>query len=311
MNLSEEVYEVLSSSITYAKKKKIEYITPEVLLLMMCNNPVFKEAFIESGGSIGSLIDDLKKYIDDNIFSGKEVNPDLSDGAAFILSFAGEHTLYSGKNTVELPQIVHSLYQLKDCYAVYFLLKQDIEEIDILRNMADLYDLQDGYDEETEAYFDEAMEVLGEDTDDGGLEDDSYFDAEDEDEFFAENDNRNAGFATGQGWKQYAPCMNDNLESVNPLIGREEEMERTIQILCRKDKNNPLHIGEPGVGKTAITYGLARLINEGKVPEQLKGAKIYSMDLGSLIAGTHYRGDFEKRIKKVLNGISKEEKPII
>ena len=105
--------------------------------------------------------------------------------------------------------------------------------------------------------------------------------------------------------------MNDMLENVNPLIGRDEELERTIQILCRKDKNNPLHIGEPGVGKTAITYGLARMINEDKVPNQLKDGKIFSIDLGGMIAGTKFRGEFESRLKKVLNGILKEKNPII
>ena len=98
---------------------------------------------------------------------------------------------------------------------------------------------------------------------------------------------------------------------MNPLIGREEELERTMQILCRKEKNNPLHIGEPGVGKTAIVYGLARLLNEGKVPEPLKGAAVYALDLGTLLAGTQYRGDFEKRFREIMDGIQKEDKPIV
>ena len=98
---------------------------------------------------------------------------------------------------------------------------------------------------------------------------------------------------------------------MNPLIGREEELERTMQILCRKDKNNPLHVGEPGVGKTAIIYGLARLLNEERVPEPLKGARIFALDLGSLLAGTQYRGEFEKRFREIMDGISQEEKPIV
>ena len=95
------------------------------------------------------------------------------------------------------------------------------------------------------------------------------------------------------------------------MIGREEELERTMEILCRRDKNNPLHIGEPGVGKTAVTYGLARLMNEGRVPGPLQGARIFSLDLGSLLAGTQYRGDFEKRFKKVMDSIGQEEKPVV
>ena len=106
-------------------------------------------------------------------------------------------------------------------------------------------------------------------------------------------------------------CLNEEISQANPLIGREKELERTMQILCRKEKNNPLHIGEPGVGKTAVVYGLARLLSEGKVPEPLKGAKIYALDLGGMLAGTQYRGDFEKRLKSVLSGLSQEEKPIV
>jgi ATP-dependent Clp protease ATP-binding subunit ClpA len=111
--------------------------------------------------------------------------------------------------------------------------------------------------------------------------------------------------------KIFAPCLNDTLKDINPLIGREAELDRTIQILCRKEKNNPLHIGEPGVGKTAITYGLVELLRKGEVPDAIKGAKIYALDLGGMLAGTQYRGDFEKRFKRVLSEIGKEEKPII
>lgn len=121
-----------------------------------------------------------------------------------------------------------------------------------------------------------------------------------------EPDGRTDGFL-----EKYAVCLNDNLEGRNPLIGREEELERTMQVLCRKEKNNPLHIGEPGVGKTAIAYGLAARLNENKVPTPLLGARIYALDLGSLLAGTQYRGDFEKRFKKVMDCISREEKPIV
>src|SRR5699024_1075481 len=105
--------------------------------------------------------------------------------------------------------------------------------------------------------------------------------------------------------------MNASCGGKNPLIGREEELERTIQILCRKEKNNVLHIGEPGVGKTALAYGLARLLESGNVPEPLKGARLYALDLGGLLAGTQYRGDFEKRFKIIMDGLSGEEKPIL
>ena len=116
---------------------------------------------------------------------------------------------------------------------------------------------------------------------------------------------------TGEGkpdaaWRRLVTCMNDLYENHNPLIGREQELERTIQVLCRRDKNNPLHVGEPGVGKTALIWGLARMIEKGDVPERLKGSKIYQLDIGTLLAGTQYRGDFENRIKQIMDGIQEE-----
>ena len=107
-------------------------------------------------------------------------------------------------------------------------------------------------------------------------------------------------------WRRLVTCMNDLYENHNPLIGREQELQRTIQVLCRRDKNNPLHVGEPGVGKTALIWGLARMIEVGKVPERLKGSRIYQLDIGTLLAGTQYRGDFEHRIKQIMDGIQEE-----
>ena len=116
---------------------------------------------------------------------------------------------------------------------------------------------------------------------------------------------------TGEGkheaaWRRLVTCMNDLYQNHNPLIGREQELERTIQVLCRRDKNNPLHVGDPGVGKTALVWGLARMIEEGQVPDRLKGSRIYQLDIGTLLAGTQYRGDFENRIKQIMDGIQEE-----
>ena len=109
-----------------------------------------------------------------------------------------------------------------------------------------------------------------------------------------------------EAWRKLVTCMNELYQNHNPLIGREAELQRTIQVLCRKDKNNPLHVGEPGVGKTALIWGLARMIEEGSVPERLKGSRIYQLDIGTLLAGTQYRGDFENRIKQIMDGILEE-----
>ena len=109
-----------------------------------------------------------------------------------------------------------------------------------------------------------------------------------------------------EAWRKLVTCMNELYQNHNPLIGRENEQQRTIQVLCRKDKNNPLHVGEPGVGKTALIWGLARMIEEGNVPDRLKGSRIYQLDIGTLLAGTQYRGDFENRIKQIMDGILEE-----
>ena len=107
-------------------------------------------------------------------------------------------------------------------------------------------------------------------------------------------------------WRKLVTCMNDHYKNHNPLIGRDLELKRTIQVLCRCDKNNPLHVGEPGVGKTALVWGLTRLVEEGKVPQRLKGCRIYQLDMGTLLAGTQYRGDFENRIKQIMDGVQQE-----
>ena len=124
-----------------------------------------------------------------------------------------------------------------------------------------------------------------------------------DDQLKADTDERKPDAA----WKKLVTCMNDLYQQQNPLIGREQELQRTIQVLCRRDKNNPLHVGEPGVGKTALVWGLVRLIEEGKVPERLMGCKVYQLDMGTLLAGTQYRGDFENRIKMIMDGVAAEQ----
>ena len=117
--------------------------------------------------------------------------------------------------------------------------------------------------------------------------------------------------AEEEKWKNPLVCLNDSLAKHNPLIGREIELERTIQVLCRLDKNNPLHVGEPGVGKTSLAYGLAARIENGQVPERLKGYRIYALELGSLLSGTQFRGEFEKKLKSIMDGLKAEGKAIL
>lgn len=127
-------------------------------------------------------------------------------------------------------------------------------------------------------------------------------------EFFDGIEKENDEQKNNAAWKRLVTCMNEHFQDQNPLIGREQELQRTIQVLCRKDKNNPLHVGEPGVGKTALVWGLAKLIEEGRVPERLQGSRIYQLDMGTLLAGTQYRGELENRIKQIMDGVQEESK---
>ena len=306
LNLSEAAASVLTDAIQYAKEKGLELITPEVILLSMCKNKTFREAFEDCGGDAGLLEESLTTFISENLYAGEGVDPSFSEGTTFVLTFANRQAGYGDKNVIELTQIVHAIFRLEDSYAVYYIESQDVSEVDLLQSLTTV--LEEEADDKSAGNAGGIGGRAGRDRDSG---DESEDGSDEEPDADPEDGPEKCGERRGRGWKQYAPCINDMLANVNPLIGREEELERTIQILCRKDKNNPLHIGEPGVGKTAITYGLARRINEGKVPKLLIGARIFSIDLGGMLAGTHYRGDFEKRFKQVLEGIAKEEKPII
>ncbi len=183
----------------------------------------------------------------------------------------------SGRSEVTFLHVFRAMMQLKESHALFYLTKQGV-------------DIED--------FFLSLHEALAEDSE-----------GTDPEEGVQVHSHRKKA----EEWRQYVTCLNDivNREDAVPLIGREKELERLMLVLCRKEKNNPLLIGEAGVGKTAIAYGFVRRIEEGGVPEVLSGAKVFSVDMGTMVAGTQYRGDFEKRMESVLKGISEEEKPII
>ena len=171
---------------------------------------------------------------------------------------------------------------------------------------------------EMRAFIESGSSDFDDDDEDGDDGDFWYDDDDDNDEDDGiDNDEYDdpEGWQTGKrhpsDWHKLVTCISEKVNQHNPLIGREKELDRTIQVLCRAEKNNPLHVGEPGVGKTALVFGLAKLINENQVPDRLKGARIYGMDIGQMLAGSQYRGDFEKRIKMVMDGAAKEGNVII
>ncbi len=283
MNMSRDVAELMRNAVLYARLHDNEYVTPETVLLVMCTNDGFQAAFEECGGDIDRLLSDLEKYHDRFIERTPDKEPDLSAGTSWVLKLASEQAINSGRTEVDTAHLLHAFWLLPNSYAVFFIEQQGIVGADLIRSLL-------ARQEEGESGgMPDMQEEIGQD---------------------ASRDNQ-AAESEKKNWRMYAPCLNETLQDVNPLIGREEELERTIQVLCRKDKNNPLHIGEPGVGKTAVTYGLVKRINEGKVPEPLKESRIFELDLGGMLAGTQYRCDFEKRLKKLLKEIEKEPSPII
>ena len=291
---------IIQGALKNALSNSYEYVTPESLLLEMTLNDTFRRAFEACDGDIKLLGKDLMAYMKEYIDKNEDEDPRLSLSAQQALAYAQLHATSSGNEEMKMRHLLRGIWSLEECYAVYYMQLQEVEEVELLRKIAEIEDDGD---------------------EDAGYDNDEANDETYDDENYDSDESRVGGAGVIKGknkkedsakdWKLYAPCLNDTLKDVNPLIGREEELERTIQILCRKDKNNPLHIGEAGVGKTAITYGLVQMIREDRVPEPLRGSKVFALDLGGMLAGTQYRGDFEKRFKKVLSQVSKEKKPIV
>ncbi len=301
VHVSREVAGILNTAFSLAKHSHFAFVTPELILYVVCENKLFAQAFTNCGGKILELDYNLRSYLDNYMEAEEkdtETDPVFSQGMGDVLVYAWEAAQNSGKYDVELPHIIHALYELQESYAVYYMRIQGVEQADLLQELTISYE---------ELAYKEATYNNKKNTTKNTF---SHFNVDTQSD---ESDESEESATTVQRaiWQQYATCLNDVLEDVNPLIGRADELERTMQILCRKEKNNPLHIGEPGVGKTAITYGLAQLLNEDRVPKPLSGARIFSLDLGSLLAGTQYRGDFEKRFKKVMDSISQEYNPIV
>lgn len=279
MKISEIVALIFIKAATYAKECGHEYVTPEHLLHEISFNENFVLAFKECLGDIELLRANLEQYLEENLDVVETIEPQMSYLASEILTNAAIKSNSAGKEEIELIHVVDAIMNLEDSYASYYILLQGIEPVNLLAAMMEVEPFNKSERETIEVEKD--GEVI------------------------------NSSKEKKEPWEEYVSSLNDIAMESAPLIGREKELERTMQILCRKYKNNPIHIGEAGVGKTAITIGLARLINENKVPDKLKGAQIFSLELGDLLAGTQYRGDFEKRLKAIMEGVSKFEKPII
>ena len=280
--LNKELEESLNDAFKKAHEKRHEFITVEHLLLAMMSNKSACEVFQAAGGNVEKMKADLEAYLEESTplipeNLERETQPTL--GFQRVLQRAVFHVQSSGKKEVTGANVLVAIFSEQDSQAVYLMNRQNVTRLDVVNFISHgIARIED--DDLTD--FEEIPTADSEDTSNNPL-------------------------------TKYTVNLNEQakLGKIDPLIGRDKELERTIQTLCRRRKNNPLLVGEAGVGKTAIAEGLALRIVEGNVPEVLEGTTIYSLDMGSLVAGTKYRGDFEKRLKGLVSQLKAQEKTIL
>lgn len=274
MNNSKNLANAIKQAIEDCDFWRHEFVTPEHVLYAFASQDQFASACEWLPHDASWLITKLEKE-----FLSMEVVPETqkfviegSQQFSEMMSLAIKQAQYSDQDTLDVPHVVAAMLMLNDSQAAYLLDQfTGDEKGEFMQSLVSAY----------------AVDETGEG---------------------AEGDDDSNSPAP---WRKLVTCVNDTYAAHNPLIGREAELERTMQVLCRKDKNNPLHVGEPGVGKTALIYGLTALIERGEVPERLRGAHVYMMDMGTMVAGTQFRGDFEKRIKMVMEGLAQEGNAIL
>jgi ATP-dependent Clp protease ATP-binding subunit ClpA len=283
--LSTELEYCLKEAFQRARDERHEFITVEHLLLALLDTPQVVEILKGCGADIGRLASDLVESIDDStprmpVDADDDAEPQSTLGFQRVLQRAVFHVQQGGKKEVLPGNVLVAIFSEKQSQAVYLLGLQDITRLDVVQYLSHRVPKlrKEGAGPGDEA----AEEEGGVSGEPGALE-------------------------------RFTTDLNAQAEAgaIDPLIGRELEIERTVQILCRRRKNNPLFVGEAGVGKTALAEGLARLITEGRVPEILRDSRIYALDMGALIAGTKYRGDFEKRLKSVVAELKRQPGAIL
>ena len=283
--LSRDLELTLSSAFGTAREKRHEYMTVEHLLLALLDNQVALDVLLNCGADPVRLRAGLRDYIDATtpIVPEQETDRDTQPTLGFqrVLQRAVFHVQSSGRQEVTGANVLVAIFSEQESQAVYLLSQQDIARLDIVNYISHGISREQGNDARTESTGQE------------------------------NRDEESA--STASALESYATNLNELARQgkIDPLIGREKEVLRVIQVLCRRRKNNPLLTGESGVGKTAVIEGLARMIEEHQVPDVLKDNIIYSLDLGALLAGTKYRGDFEKRLKNLLGELKKNPKSIL
>jgi len=281
--LSHELEFTLNQAFKQAKQSRHEYMTVEHLLLLLIDSPSAATVLRACGADLDPLKTELDEFVQEHSTllpegtEDQEVQPTI--GFQRVLQRSMFHVQASGKQEVTGANVLVAIFSEKDSHAVYLLNKYGVTRLDVVDHLS-----HGGQEKESS---DGAASAGGDVTSDEDAEKTPL--------------------------QQFTVNLNDEAEEgrIDPLIGRSTELDRTMKILCRRRKNNPLYVGEAGVGKTAIAEGLARKIFEGDVPEALKDSTIYSLDMGALLAGTKYRGDFEKRLKAVLKELKEKEGSIL
>lgn len=289
MKVNEELNRIITAAFTEAKALTHEFVTPEHVLYAALFFDYGIEIISACGGDIQEIKNQLRQFFSKPyipVVQDKE--PVQSEGFQNVIQNAMLHVASAGKDELDIGDVLVALWEEQESFALFFLEQQGITRLDILN------------------YISHGISVAPEST--------SLIDPDPLDE--AEEDQVRK--STKKSGKEkfldlYTMELTDLARNgeLDPIIGREDILQRTIQVLCRRLKNNPVHVGEPGVGKTAITQGLALMVAQDKVPEKLKGVKIYLLDMGGLLAGTKYRGDFEERMKRLLKELLQKPKAIL
>ncbi|MBA4044347.1 MAG: ATP-dependent Clp protease ATP-binding subunit ClpA, partial [Erythrobacter sp.] len=280
-SFAQNLERTLHNALGNASERRHEYATLEHLLLALIDDEDAAQVMAACGVDLAELGEVVKQYLDQEYQSLKTeegADPQPTAGFQRVIQRAILHVQSSGKDTVTGANVLVALFSERDSYAVYFLQQQDMSRLD-------------------------AVSYISHGIGKGGRQIESKAPQGTDKQEETEKTKESGGNKKETALDQFTVNLNAKAENgkIDPLIGRGPEVDRTIQILCRRSKNNPLYVGDPGVGKTAIAEGLARKIVEGDVPEVLAEAVIYSLDMGALLAGTRYRGDFEERLKQVVN----------
>ena len=287
--LSQDLEVSLNLAVSEATRRGHQFITVEHILYALLHNASAREAIEACGGSIESVRDDLEKFFDEHI-DGNALKqgqlPQPTIGFQRVIQRAAQHVQSSGKEKIQGSNVLVAIFSEKDSFAVFYLEKEKITRLDVIQFISH------GITKD-------------------GSEESSYLPSGEEGEEADFGDESSPG--SGSALEKFAIDLNEKAESgkVDPLIGREQELERIMQILCRRRKNNPLCVGDAGVGKTALAEGLAERVIRDQVPEALKGTRIFALDMGALVAGSKFRGDFEQRLKNVVRELQKFEKHLL